>query len=253
MSHNSRFTANNIIRQLNDLDSLYGFSRYTTYIITEKDGSVNVHNINSGIRALPLLLLADEPEEFDNSGIGPLIKPVKTPELSSIRELVNGQIESLEQIDDYNKNTLAVEFIPNNQDTSIDNGQMRRFSGQYSPVTYSIELFGSPHITTSPSGELKYYGKGWRFNENLCLFGLMRQRISQKYSKRTNILQLSDNPSENSIYPMLDETGLSLSDHFIFMSYWDSGYHLITKKATRDSRTPRTDILKETIIQNRPQ
>jgi hypothetical protein len=253
MSHNSRFTANNVIRQLNDLDSLYGFTEYTTYVITDKDGSISVHNINSGIRTLPLLLLADEPEEFDNSGIGPLIRPFNSPVLSSVRELINGQIESLEQIDDYNGNTLAVEFVTNNMDTSIDNGQMRRFSGQYSPVTYNIELFGSPYLTTVPTGELKYYGKGWRFDENLCLFGMMRQRMSQKYSKRTNILQLSNTPSENSIYPMLDETGLSLSDHFIFMSYWDSGYHLITKKATRVSRTPRTDILKETIIQNRPQ
>jgi hypothetical protein len=169
----------------------------------------------------------------------------------------------VDQIDDYNDNVLSVgltvrpvEDTPsvayNSQSISEENN-LRRFSGYYAPVTYPVELFRSPYLSEGQDGKLKYYGKGWVFDEELCLFGHMRQRISQKYSKISNVLQLTNDSSNPSIYPMLDETGLMVSDFNIFKSTWDHKYHLSVSLLTDKTRTPRPDILRETIIQRSQQ
>lgn len=263
VTHNTRVTGMNVIRQLNDLENLYGFINHTTYVITNVNGEVSVHNINSGIEELPLLLLSEEPELFEYNGDGTEVSIPNTPSIKSRRKLISGQINTVDQIDDYNDNVLSVgltvrpaEDTPsvsyNSQSISEENN-LRRFSGYYAPVTYPVELFRSPYLSEGQDGKLKYYGKGWVFDEELCLFGHMRQRISQKYSKITNVLQLTNDPSNPSIYPMLDETGLMVSDFNIFKSTWDHKYHLSVSLLTDKSRTSRPDILRETIIQRSQQ
>jgi hypothetical protein len=86
------------------------------------------------------------------------------------------------------------------------------------PIFYEIELFKS-------SDEFDISGN-YIFDTSLSLFGVMKQRIVSKRSRRGNLLKLKTVEGTKSVYPMLDEFGLTYLDHFIFKSSWDTSYHL---------------------------
>jgi uncharacterized delta-60 repeat protein len=70
----------------------------------------------------------------------------------------------------------------------------------------------------------------YKFNENLTFFGILKQRIISKINRKLNLLKLSNLENYDSIYPMLDEFGYTVSDFFIFKSTWDFQYYLETGK-----------------------
>jgi hypothetical protein len=67
-----------------------------------------------------------------------------------------------------------------------------------------------------------------KFNTDLTLFGVMKERVISKVNRKENILKLRNNDSYDSIYPMLDEFGYMVVDYFIFKSNWDLEFYYET-------------------------
>ena len=56
----------------------------------------------------------------------------------------------------------------------------------------------------------------------------MKERKFRKVNRKGTLLKLKDQKDFKSIYPMLDEFGLSFNDFYIFSGTWDLNYHIET-------------------------
>ena len=148
---NKRLTAANIIQQINDLDTLYGFADFTTYVVIEEDGTFKKYNFNNKINELPYMLIVEEPDEFDlrDDTLRYSLSTVDKNVLKSNRFLVNGNIDNLEKIDFYNELPLGtiidnvkgepgISINYNSQNDQISS-KLQRHSGYYMPIFYEIE------------------------------------------------------------------------------------------------------------------
>jgi len=246
---NTRLTAANFIKQINNLDSKYGFIDYLSYVIIKEDGSIKKYSFGNGIENVPYIINIDYPDEFDIKSDQIVYSPISenVKEIRPSKVLTNGEIESTQQLDYYSgiptayrigtpqsrKQKLTINSVggsKNNIKSSqvakvvsksqnlIDVDTIYRHSGYYMPIFYEIELFKS-------SDEFDISGN-YIFDTSLSLFGVMKQRIVSKRSRRGNLLKLKTVEGTKSVYPMLDEFGLTYLDHFIFKSSWDTSYHL---------------------------
>jgi hypothetical protein len=150
---NGRLTAANFIRQINDLDTLYGFSDYTSYVVIEEDGSFKRFNFKNDLDKLPFLMICEEPDllQLKRNSLQYTINTIDKNVLKPSRSLINGQIDNLEKIDFYNDLPLGVEIknvkseLPvlknyNNLSSPIFD-EFYRHTGNYMPIFYDIELF----------------------------------------------------------------------------------------------------------------
>lgn len=150
---NGRLTAANFIRQINDLDTIYGFADYTSYVVIEEDGSFKRFNFKNDLDQLPYLMICEEPDSFElkNNSLRYKIDTIDKNVLKPSRYLVNGQLDNLEKIDFYNDLPLGVEIQNVKSDSSVlknYNNQRSiifekyfRHSGYYMPIFYDVELF----------------------------------------------------------------------------------------------------------------
>ena len=242
---NTKITANNFIKQINDLDSKYEFIDYTTYVIIEEDGTFKKYNFNNSITDLPYVIFCSEADNFelDTQSIlyAGIIKELS--EINPQRVLIDGKIDNLSKINYYSgipisysitqnkklKSSLSqtggsksnivtsksAKIGPKTGNLDIEN-TIFRHSGNYMPIFYDIELFKS----TDEFGTSGNY----LFDVDLSLFGIMKQRVISKSSRSGNILRLRSLDGTKSVYPMLDEFGFTVSDFFIFKSSWDFEY-----------------------------
>jgi hypothetical protein len=159
---NSRLTANNFIRQINDIDTLYGFSDWTSYVIIEEDGSFKKYNWKNNIEKIPYLLVCEGPDKFGvKESITYTPVNINFNILKANRELVGGNIDNIERLEFYNKNPLGVIIDSLDFDEYSDrnyNGQnleifrdFWRFSGWYMPIFYDIEMFGGSYLYQTES------------------------------------------------------------------------------------------------------
>jgi hypothetical protein len=243
---NSRLTALNFINQLNDLDSQYEFSDYTSYIIIEEDGTINKHSFTSNLDTLPYILVCEEADQFElkNNTLTYTSKTLSANEIKPLRTLIDGKINTLNELNFYNEIPLGCEIQRNIKDVGfgINYGGRKditisndpsvfaksnsnvsetffRHSGYYMPIFYKIELF-------KPQQEYDTLVGNYKFDTTLTFFGIMKQRIISKVNRKGTVLKLKNNQNLPSIYPMLDEFGYVVSDFFIFKSTWDFTYHI---------------------------
>jgi hypothetical protein len=160
---NGRLTAANFIRQINDLDTIYGFADYTSYVVIEEDGSFKRFNFKNDLDQLPYLMICEEPDSFElkNNSLRYKIDTIDKNVLKPSRYLVNGQLDNLEKIDFYNDLPLGVEIQNVKSDSSVlknYNNQRSiifekyfRHSGYYMPIFYEVELFKPYHLVTDPN------------------------------------------------------------------------------------------------------
>lgn len=242
---NYRLTAANFIRQINDLDSKYEFSKYTNYVIIDENGNFSKYDINN-IETLPYIIICQLPDTFEirnNSLVYNSIE-ITNKKIKSNRSLVNGDIDNLSKLNFYNNIPIAynidINLIEENfginyngrkNISTFDNASivaksnsnitetLFRYSGSYMPLFYDIQLFRSGLEYDSNIGNYK-------FDENLTFFGTIRQRIISKINRSKNILKLREVTDLESKYPMLDEFGYISADFFIFKSTWDFEYHV---------------------------
>ena len=242
---NSKISANNFIRQINDLDIKYQFIDYTSYVIIEEDGTFKKYNFNNSITDLPYVILCSGADNFEVDTQS-LLYSGSLDDIKAInpQKVLNaGKIDKLNKINYYSgipisysidkdkrlKSSLAqtggsksnivtsnkANIGPKTGNLDINN-TIFRHSGNYMPMFYDIELFKS-------SDEFGLSGN-YLFDVDLTLFGIMKQRVISKVSRSGNILKLRSIDGSKSIYPMLDEFGFTVSDFFIFKSSWDFEY-----------------------------
>ena len=228
----SKLTANNFMNAINDLDDFYDFSDKIRYIIINEDLSVKIYDFNNlnGVENLPVLLSCEGPDEFLVKIDSLIVLPetLSVSQLKPTKQLLNGEVESLEQINYYSDNSFAVNILQNLKDkvkisnySSLKNNlynNLYRHSGFYSPIFQEIELFRRQTLTQS--------GGNYRFDTELTNFGKIKERIVSKINRQSNLLRLRNNPDLLSVYPMVDEFGYHAISYFIFKSTWDFEYHV---------------------------
>jgi hypothetical protein len=156
---NSRITAANFIRQINDLDTLYGFADYTSYVVVDDDFTISKYKFDNNLENLPYFLLVEEADEFsiDNSSLSFKSNGLPKNVLKSFRYLENGNIDQLEKINYYNENPIAytidnvkdetpVTKNLNSQKTNDTTTSLFRHSGYYMPLVYDVQLFRDSSI-----------------------------------------------------------------------------------------------------------
>jgi hypothetical protein len=252
---NSRLTASNFIKQINSLESKSDFIDYLTYIVVDENGAIKKYNYKNNIQNLPFLLTIEFPDELDIDDSN-IVFDYSNENLDAIRPsrvLIDGEIQSNAQLDYYSGIPISYRIVnsrslkPKNTINSIGGTKDKiksspvakvvsktpnlsniqtiyRHSGYYMPIFYEIELFKS-------SDEFDISGN-YIFDTSLTLFGIMKQRIISKKNRRGNILKLRSIEGTKSVYPMLDEFGLTYMDQFIFKSSWDLTFHLECRNVT---------------------
>jgi hypothetical protein len=160
---NGRLTAANFIKQINDLENLYGFADFTSYVIIEEDGSFKKYNFKNKLSELPYFLVCEEPDEFElrDDTLRYSINTIDKNTLKPQRFLNDGNIDNLEKIDFYNEVPLGTNIenvkgepgtsVNYNSQTNIISNTLHRHSGYYMPIFYEVELFNNAGIYDSGS------------------------------------------------------------------------------------------------------
>ena len=147
---NKKLTAKNFIDCINNLTNKYDFSDYVKYVIIEKDLSVMEYDYNN-IEHLPTIIFSQKPTKL-NIKVNSLIKtPLNIDKLKPYKNLTSGVIESLDQLNYYNgvniANTITDNLttplvLPNYHGISnITQETLYRFSGNYMPLFYELDIF----------------------------------------------------------------------------------------------------------------
>ena len=226
-----KLTANNFMNAINDIGNKYEFTDYVTYVVIEENGSFSKYNLRNNLKKLPFLIKCEAPDSLRVKTQSLTKRPIQLPEkLKPYKVLKNGNIKNLSGINWYNELPVAAHIIENkfppkiyenlHGNKNIIADEIYRFTGYYMPLFYEIELF-------EKSSELRPAGN-YKFDTTLTNFGLVKERKMRKCNLKGSILKLKNTPDLQSIYPMLDEYGYTISNFFIFKSTWDYEYHLQT-------------------------
>jgi hypothetical protein len=224
-----KLTANNFIQCINDLTNKYGYSNYLKYVIIDKDNNITEHSYVNNIKGLKYILECFYPDQFSVKKNSLVLKPILKPNtLNPTRVLNNFKVDLVSKLDWYNNLPLSVNIEENQSDikvvknlhnlVNIVSDDLYRFSGYYMPIFYDIDLF-------KRAEDLEEIGN-WKFDTTLSNFGILRERKIRKVNRKESILKLKNDQVTRSIYPMLDEFGLTTYDFFIFKSSWDHEYYL---------------------------
>jgi len=241
-----KLSAFNFIQSVNDISNKYDFIDYLTYVVIDENGMISEYNLENNLTKIPNIIFCETPDEFgvkiDSLKKGSISKPEK---LKSYKKLNGGRISNISELNYYNNLSIGY-TIENNQDEikvfqnfhgnkNFKEDIIYRFTGTYMPLFYDIELF-KKDFNRSELGNYK-------FDTELTYFGLIKERKIRKINRKSSILKLSDVNDFKSIYPMLDEFGLTYEDEFIFKSTWDLNYHIESYKPNSE-----TVIVEEPII-----
>lgn len=150
VSLNKRLTAMNFIECINNLSEKNGYTDYLKYIVISEDGSRKEYDFTN-IESLPHIIFAEKPQQIEVKVNSLNIKQKKISTLKPTKVLEDGKITDLSQINYYNKTHIAT-TIEENKDTpsmgktyhggvNMSTDVMFRFSGNYFPLFYDIELF----------------------------------------------------------------------------------------------------------------
>lgn len=236
----NNLTAFNFMRAINDINIKYGFTDYVNYIVVNEDGVINKFNYKNNIKNLPFLIRIDEPDELKVKVYSLTKRILKDPAGITLKRILkDGEIKEISQLNwwgglPYSMEITENKFAPKIMDLyhggkNIVEQSIFRHSGTYMPTFYTIEMFDSMNK---------------KFDTDLSNFGIMYERKIQKINREGSILKLRNNESTKSIYPMIDEFGVTYVDFFIFSSTWDWSYHYETLELKTKNRY---DITKPTL------
>ena len=153
---NKKLTAMNFIECVNNLANKFGFTDYLKYIVIEKDGKSLTYDYKN-IDSLPHIIFAERPQQIDVKAESLEIKAAKMQGIKPTKTLDDGNIESISQLNYFNNTHIATTIdanqsqpavIPNyHGGTNIISNTIFRFSGNYFPLFYDIELFKRDNST----------------------------------------------------------------------------------------------------------
>jgi hypothetical protein len=228
-----KLSAFNFIQSINDISNKYQFIDYLKYVIIEEDGTISEYDLENNISNIPVIIICETPDEFgvkiDSLKKTPIVKPEK---LKSYKNLNGGRILNNLELNYYNNSSIGYSIENNEEEPKVFENYhgnknfkediIYRFSGTYMPLFYDIELF-------KKDMERQEFGN-YKFDDTLINFGIIKERKIRKINRKSSILKLADVSDFKSIYPMLDEFGLTYDDEFIFKSTWDFNYHIESYK-----------------------
>lgn len=226
-----KITAYNFISSLNEFYNNYNFTDYVKYVVIEKDGSINNYTFDNNIRNLPYLLAAYTPDDF-NIRLSSLTKVGFKPRVNTNKILNNGNIDEISKLNWYNNIPISYTITDNDfREKPIINysglsepiNKIFRFTGQYSPIFYDIQLFDKNTENRLPGN--------YKFDTSLTEFGLIKELKFKKVNRSGSVLKLRNQTDNSSIYPMVDEFGYGFKDIMIFKSNWDLEYHIETSES----------------------
>ena len=212
-------TAYNFINYINNIDKLC-FSNYIEYIIIDIDG-INSYSFDNNISNLPYLL-STIPIDKVESRISSLIKSKNNDFNFPVNHLLGkNNLITVNTLNYFSGNYISNSITKNHNDdiiTPIYSGNTNniykniyRYSGDYCPIFYKIDLFKNDN---------------YQFNTDSENFGMMKERIISKVNGNGNLLYSLNNVK--SIYPMIDQFGYTYLDYFIFKSNWDLNFYIQT-------------------------
>lgn len=225
-------TAYNFISSINEFFSKFGFTDYLKYVIIEEDGTIKRHSFNNNIKDLKYLLAAYSPDEL-TVRFSSLIKIGFKPKVNINKVLNNGNIDDISKLNWYNNIPFAYRIEQNdNLPKTVNNfsgtrnpiTRIFRFSGDYMPLFYDIQLFDKNTENTLPGN--------FKFDTSLTDFALIKEVKIRKVNRNGSILKLKDSKNNVSMYPMIDEFGYTTKDIMMFKSNWDLNYYTETVNIT---------------------
>lgn len=132
--------------------------------------------------------------------------------------------------------------------------KINRYSGYYEPLIRNIPMFTPTYYWVEEKEEnnnivklYKSYKGNYKFHTDLEDFGVIKEVMYSKVNEDKYILKLKD-VSELSLYPILDEVGLSQTNRNIFSSPWDKDYYLRTTSNFIVSDNSYSEEIKESVV-----
>jgi len=234
----NKIVASNYIKTINNINDIITFDTNIYYHYIDKDGNYASTQMtyfnNSTFNELPNWINKFPPFLL-NAGVSDQLLLYKKPYTLNIHPGPNKNIK--DQYIVYDKGNpiydvitdqpLATVIDVTNVDKTIGyTDEIKRFSGYYEPITKDIPLF-TPSYYWNDDGEIGSFEGNYKFNLGLETFGTVTEMMYSKVNEYINVLKLRD-VTENSIFPILDEVGLSQTSRNIFSSPWDSDYYVRT-------------------------
>ena len=212
-----QLTAFKFIQAINDITNKNGYINYLTYHIIGDDGTCKSYNYdNLSTDALPYYIECIEPDTINMNRYCIDMTPIEKPiDIKINKKLNNNQIyNDLSNLNYYNNANIADTLtIKKNRETQLKD-VIYRYSGFYSPIFYTIELFD------------KSIDGNYVFDTDLTSFGLLPERKIVRVNHK-----IVQNSKTKSLYPMVGNFGYTTVDSFIFKSIWDNEYNYMTTKA----------------------
>ena len=152
-SINKKLTAKNFIESLNNLTLRNGFSDYIKYVVIDENGIKKQYGYGSNLTKLPHLLLAERPEQVLVKVDSLEVIPINETKLKPKKTLIDGRITEITQLNHFNNTHVAVDILQTNDTpsviknysgmTSLSDNVIFRFSGNYMPLFYDVQLFNT--------------------------------------------------------------------------------------------------------------
>ena len=146
---NKKLTAMNFIECINNPSNKFGFTDYLKYIVIGEDGKYKEYDY-SNIKSLPHILFAEKPQQIEVKVNSLDIRQKRVGTMKPTKVLDDGKINDISEINYFNKTHIATMIEANQEQVStktyhggagIATDVMFRFSGNYFPLFYDIELF----------------------------------------------------------------------------------------------------------------
>lgn len=206
----------NFINSINNIDLENGWVNKLKYIVIDENNIVKEANYNNK-QLIKYLIQCDLPEELQMNP-HQIVKRIdkSIPNINFKNRIINNRIETLEQLESYSGIPISYNILNQKENIEdLDKITLYRYSGFYTPIFLSVDLFKNNNL---------------KFNTELNNFGIIKEYKIIKVNKTNYILKLKNSKENSSIYPMLDEFGITLVDWFIFKSsYSDDFLYSINK------------------------
>lgn len=202
---NRRLIANNLMRYINNINELCGFSNTINYIEI-RNGLVNMYNRNN-INEIKYVVKCDEPTIFGVNDNTLKISYFNDSNVVINKVIKGKEITSYADINNYDINASTYVRIESSENLIARSINYTRYDGFYDVIFKKINIF-------SP------LNKG-RFDIDYMDFGNTGEFIISKVS---NNIKLTTGK-----YPIYNDIGYSVVKRSIYMSNYDKKYYLLYK------------------------
>jgi hypothetical protein len=224
----TKLVANNFKYAIDNLDKKSDFDNYVRYVIVEEDGTVNRYSFLNNFQNLPYMIKTFNPDRISVRQSAINKKSINTTISASVK-LNNNKIDNIEKLNWWNgmpisfsieKNRIEDKALINYSRFIANNAAIYKYSGEYEPLFYDIELFDKNWDNIEVGN--------YKFDTSLNNFGLIIERKVKKINNSGSQLKLK-NSVQKSAFPMVGEFGLTTINQMIFKSNWDLKFHIETK------------------------